>query len=1186
MKLKPMWKLLMIILVIAGSDTVRSQTFLYDLVTEYQDSPIGIDVEKPRFSWKMGTDDENLKGLKQTHYRIRVMDENEYVFWDSRKTRSGVSLNIEYAGKKLEPRTKYTWTVTVWDQDGKKLTSSSHFEMGLMDDDPSGKAWNGAQWIGGGDDDLNFYAHALSVFRFSYDLQLDEESKTTKAGFVFGANDERLMIPHLNILGVQNDYNESYFKYELDISPLAEHADSMAKFNIYRVGYTPEDSKTTPLYSIDISHDLIDQNNMYTSHSISAIVVFGQSVIYIDGEDDAHKLNDGWTPFYLNPHGTDRDKIIYPLLSDIGFSVETGSKSAFSNLQISNFRAPSNVLFGEELSEAKNYDGIFKKFVGSAKLRITDGAYKVGSNSAPVLITADPTKNSVPMLRSEFSVDKKIKKARLYATARGIYELYLNGERVGDDYFKPGLTQYEKTHFYQTFDVTDMIKEGDNAIGAWLSEGWWSGNITYAGDHWNFFGDRQSFMAQMILTYEDGTEKIITTNTRDWKFFNDGPVLMGSFFQGEIYDARKEALIDGWAEPGFDDKNWSTPVEVSLEGTTYSTYLAEPPEDALDFSDPVITADLGIGAKVVKELTPLSVDEVRPGVFVYDLGQNMVGFPRIEINGEAGTEVIMRYAEVLYPDLPEHEGLEETIMMENIRGALTTDRYILKGGKETIQPRFTFHGFRYLEISGIDKAIPLEDVTGLVVSSIDELSSYYETSNELVNKLWENITWSFRSNFLYIPTDTPARNERMGWNGDINVFSKTATYLGDVHQFLRMHSIANRDRQSPEGRFDDVAPIGKGFGGTLWGSAGVIIPWEVYEQYGDEKILEENYEAMENYLAFLRSKQDPVTGVIDEGPLGDWLSPEGYENDNSLLWTAYQVRGLEIMMGSAVVLKKLDDFEKYSREYDKRKAFFNEMYVDPETHKTISSGYPSVHFGPNPNGGPPPKGALVDNQASYAIPLAFNVFDEENKPYAVDYLVESIERENMDELGVMRPELSLMTGFIGTASLGDALSTNGESELMYEVLQQTSYPSWLYSVLNGATSIWERLNSYTVENGFSGNNTMNSFNHYSFGAVGSWMYNYSLGIQRDLGGYKYFILQPTPDPSGQMTYAKGYYDSMYGRIESSWEVKGDKLIYKATVPPNTTAYLKLPVCGEEQTLESGSYTFECDLEPNSSTRSK
>jgi alpha-L-rhamnosidase len=620
------------------------------------------------------------------------------------------------------------------------------------------------------------------------------------------------------------------------------------------------------------------------------------------------------------------------------------------------------------------------------------------------------------------------------------------------------------------------------------------------------------------------------------------------------------------ATVGYDDSGWKEAVVVPLEGTTYL-------DDTHSFDGLELIAQIGNSPGIVKTLEAQSVEEVRDGVFVYDMDQNMVGFPRIHVSdGVAGDTLIMRYAEVRYPDLPDYDGQVGMIMLENIRAALTQDLYVLKGGDEIIQPRFTFHGYRFLEVSGIKEPPGLADVKGQVVSSIDDLASHYETSNELVNKLWENITWSLRGNFLSIPTDTPARNERMGWSGDINVFSEAATYLADVDPFLTRHLIAMRDIQREDGRFTDVAPVGGGFGGTLWGSAGMVIPWQLYLQYGDKRALEDHYEAMKRYMAFLDSKTDPATGRLEDGPLGDWLSPEGSRNDNTLFWAAYQVHDLDIMAKAADTLGKEEDAAGYRKKYNERKDYFNRTYVDPATSKTVHSGFEGRLFGPPPPGYKQPEAGMpVDTQASYAIPLHFNVFDESHMANAANHLETAVTRENRDDLGVVRPEYSLMTGFIGTASLSKALSENAKDEAAYTLLQQETYPSWLYSVINGATTIWERLNSYTIEDGFGGNNSMNSFNHYSFGAVAAWMYNHSLSIQRDEEhpGFKHFYLEPLPDPTGRMKWARGYYDSPYGRIESGWEIKEGSTAYSFTIPPNTTAHLFLPADDVKKITEGG-----------------
>ena len=969
-------------------------------------------------------------------------------------------------------------------------------------------------------------------------------------------------------MGRENDKNESYVALELDISNLAENTEGVAKLNIYRVGYAKNDKADIPFKSIEIPINTINNANKYEKHTIYAECVCGIFEFFIDGTDEAHKIQDAsmkpagrFAPkgLNLNPVGMGHDFISFPMLADIGFKTETNQKSYFSDIQIRNYRSPSNILFSEKLFE-KGAKTIFNH----PNISIENQRYAIEGNT---IFTANPSKNAAPVLRSVFNVsEKKVKKARLYVTARGIYEVFLNEKRISKEYFNPGLTQYNKNHMYQTFDITSALNKGQNAIGAWLGEGWWSGSITYNGENWNYFGDRQSLLAKIVVTYEDGTEQILTSNDKDWKVFTDGPIRCGSFFQGEVYDATKEESLKYWASPTYDDKAWKKATNVPFESTTFS---------GLKYDDFKLVGQMGENATIVKTLNSIGVEEVRPKVFVYDMGQNMVGIPQISIkNGKKGQTITMRFAEVKYPNLPDYRGNEGMVMMENIRAALAHDTYILKGGDEVIQPRFTFHGYRFMEVTGIDQAIPISDVKGLVISSVSELASSYETSNPLVNKLWENITWSLRSNFLSIPTDCPNRNERMGWSGDISVFSKSATYLTDANLFLRRHLLGMRDIQFENGRFTDVAPVGGGFGGTLWGSAGVTVAWETYRQYGDKQLLAEHYDAMKRYMQFLETKIEKETGILNEGPLGDWLSPEGNINDNTLFWMSYFAYDLDIVSQMASVLGKNDDATNFKNRSAEIKKAFNEIYIDKTTHKTVKSGIKTVFMGP-PNERDArtktDKGQLMDTQASYAIPLSLGSFNEENKPFAIKYLNETIQRKNKDDSGIECPEYSLMTGFIGTAAITQALSENGNDEIAYRLLVNKQYPSWLYSVVNGATSIWERLNSYTVENGFGGNNSMNSFNHYSFGAVAAWMYNHSLGIQRHptKTGFQEFILKPTPDPNKMITSAKGHYNSMYGTIKSAWNTEGGKQIFKITVPANTSTQLYLPAKNIKHITESG-----------------
>ena len=1150
---------------------------LENLNVDYQTTPLGIDQTNPHFSWQMKAVDKK-RGYRQKSYQLLVTDEKGQVVWDTKTVDSDISNGIEYAGADLKPTTRYQWKVTVWDSFGETSSSQSWFETGLLNSDIS--AWSGAKWIGGGNEDLVFYSHYLSVFKFQFGIQLDKISNSTKGAFVIGANDNRLMNKDLNLMGVKNGRNQSYVAFELDISGISDAPTGLAKLNIYRVGYSKDDQALAPFKSLAIPQSIINQANKYEKHIISAECNFGLFEFFVDGKEEGNKLKEKtdvepsrFAPrgINLNPVGSGNNFISFPMLADIGFRVDENQTAHFSQVEVSNFRYPSNILFSEDI-DGQTYNGIFK----SEKLKVGNGEYVLKGAG---VVTADPSRNAAPMLRNTFTAQAKpIAKARVYITARGIYEFYVNGNRISNDYFNPGLTQYNKHHMYQTYDVTSAIKQGQkNAIGAWLSEGWWSGNITFSGESWNYFGDRQSLLTKLVITYKDGTEQIITSNPNDWKFFNDGPIRYGSFFQGEVYDAGKESLTNGWSTVIYNDKLWKPAKEVPLEGTAYEGTFTDfmGRTSTMDYKDFKLIGQMGDNAGIVITMPALKVDEVRPKVYVYDMGQNMVGFPKILIrNGKKGQVITMRYAEVKYPELAEYKGNTGMVMMENIRAALTQDLYILKGGNEVIQPRFTFHGYRYLELTGLEKAIPITDVKGLVVSSISSLSSEYVTSNALVNKLWQNITWSLRSNFLSIPTDTPARNERMGWSGDISVFSKSATYLTNSDLFLRRHLLAMRDVQAENGRFTDVAPMGGGFGGTLWGSAGIVVAWETYRQYGDVALLKEHYDAMKKYIQFLETKIDKKTGILNEGPLGDWLSPEGNKNDNTAFWMAYYAYDLEIVSKVATILGEDDEAAQFIVRQREIKAIWNDTYVDKTSHKTIKSGVKAASFGPpgqQAGEQKTDKGQLVDTQASYAIPLALGLFVDTNKPFAIKYLNESVTRKNKDDGGAERPEYALMTGFIATASISDALSENGNSATAYRLLQQKEYPSWLYSVVNGATSIWERLNSYTVENGFGGNNSMNSFNHYSFGAVAAWMYNHSLGIQRDpkLAGFKEFVLKPTPDPDKKMTFAKGYYDSVYGRISSEWKWEGNKWIYKTTVPANTSAILYLPASSLKQVNEGG-----------------
>jgi alpha-L-rhamnosidase len=1152
---------------------------LKNLQVEYRVTPLGIDVKLPRFSWQMDAT-AGERGAAQTAYRLEVKDFKGSIAWDSKRTEASASLGITYAGSPLKAATRYSWTVTVWNQAATPLTAGSWFETGLMDPAPDSSAWGGAQWIGGGDDDLPLFAPYLAIFDVKYAVTIAEGS--TRASFVYGANDPRLMDRNKNIYQLENAKDQSYIKLELDISAVDGTPNGKARLNVYRAGYKDTDTPSQPLRTFEVSSALIHRANKNAEHTVEFHGTFGQIAISIDGNSafagaaapppagGAGRQGGGRgsapNAVNLNPVGSGGNYLPFGMLCDMGFSVEPGQNASFRDVTVRHTRAPNKILFHEDLT-ASPYRGLY---AGShAGFAVANGRYVLTGGSKGVFLVSNPSRNSMPMLRTVFTTQgKPVESARLYVTARGIYEISLNGRRVGDDYYNPGLTQYNVTHLYQTYDVTGMLRSGGNALGAMLGEGWWSGLLSF-GNIWNHFGDRQSLRAKLVIHYKDGTSDTVATDPKTWKFYAGGPVVYSSLDFGEIYDAAKEHAVDGWTTSAFDDSKWKNAVVAPLQGTVFSGVEAgRGGGTPMNWDKLSLIGQIGNTAGVFRTLTAKSVKEVRPGVWVYNMGQNLVGVPRITLaGGRAGRKITLRYAEMLYPDLKESGKNVGMIMTENYRAALSQDVYAMKAGSQVFQPRFTSHGYQYIEIAGIDKPLPLEAVQGVAISSVRELTADYKTSNEKVNRLWSNLVWSNVDNFLTIPTDCPQRNERMGWSGDINVFSRTATYISNADQFLTRHMYAMRDTQAPTGRFTDVAPVGGGFGGILWGSAGIVVPWETYQQYNDVALLEQHYPAMSAYADYLETTIDPATGLSSDAQLGDWLGPQNNALGSAFLATAYHAYDLEILAKVAAVLNKPADAAKYRGLYEKRKAFFNSAFVNAENKTLGIAGGRGGLGGGRGAVATPPQFRVADTQTSYAVGLAMGLFDQENKPHMIRNLAETVSRENKDDDGTLRPKFSLMTGFIGTSWIGKALSDNGQSELAYRILNNNQYPSWLYAVDQGATSIWERLNGYTVENGFGGNNSMNSFNHYSFGAVGQWMMAYSLGIQRDEPGFQRFILQPEPDPTGTMTSAEGYYDSMYGRIVSAWKVDGKTLTYRATVPANTTATLYLPVAKPDAVKE-------------------
>ena len=712
-------------------------------------------------------------------------------------------------------------------------------------------------------------------------------------------------------------------------------------------------------------------------------------------------------------------------------------------------------------------------------------------------------------LRKEFSTSKKVESARVYVSALGLYELYLNGKKVGDELFTPGWTSYNNRIQYQTYDVTSMLQE-NNALGAILGDGWYRGNIGFRNQR-NYYGDQLALIAQLHITYSDGSTETIGTD-ESWNA-TTGPIIFSDIYNGETYDARLE--MPGWATAGFNDNNWGTVAKLNH------------PKD-------ILIAPQGVPVKAVEEISPIEIITTPKGETVFDMGQNMVGWVRLKVKGNRGHKVTLKFAEVL-----DKEG---NFYTENLRAAKATDVYILKGeGEEIYEPRFTFHGFRFVKIEGFPGTPQLDNITGVVIHSDMEPTGTFACSDPLINQLQHNIQWRQKGNFLDVPTDCPQRDERLGWTGDAQVFAPTAAFNFNVAPFYTKWMKDVAADQLPNGKVPHVIPdVLNGAGGsTAWADAAIIVPWQTYLAYGDKRILEEQYPSMKAWVEYMKNRAGEDYLWIGDTHYGDWLAfattrsdYPGATTEKDLIATAYFSYSSGLLAKIAKVLGKTNDAEKYSTLSEKvKKAFVNEFVT--------------------------PAGRLVSHtQTAYSLALAFNLLPENLVPRAAEYLAGDVNKFK-----------HLTTGFVGTPLLCKTLSDHGYEDLAFMLLNRKEYPSWLYPVTQGATTIWERWDGQKPDGTFQ-NAGMNSFNHYAYGAIGEWLYNYVAGIQIDPEnpGYKHFFL--APHPGGGLTYAKAVYKSMYGEIKSDWKIEGNQMIYDVTIPANTSATITLPSASPDEVLRN------------------
>ncbi len=720
--------------------------------------------------------------------------------------------------------------------------------------------------------------------------------------------------------------------------------------------------------------------------------------------------------------------------------------------------------------------------------------------------------NPAPMLRREFKLNGPIARARAYVTSHGLYELHLNGQRVGDQLFTPGWTSYNKRLQYQTYDVTNLLKSGENAAGVLLGDGWYRGNLAWGGRR-NIYGERLALLLEIRVTYKDGREEVITTD-QGWKAAT-GPILMSEIYHGETYDARLEKA--GWTNAGFADAQWK------------GVKIADYPKDDL-------VAPAGPPVRRIKEIRPVKIFKTPEGDTVADMGQNMVGWIRLKVQGGAGTVVTLRHAEVL-----DKEG---NFYTENLRAAKATTRYTLKGGGvETFEPHFTFFGFRYVAVSGYPGELAPDDLTGIVVHSDMQPTSEFETSNGLINQLQHNILWGQKGNFLDVPTDCPQRDERLGWTGDAQVFARTAAFNMDVAGFFTKWLKDVAADQFDSGSVPYVIPnvLGNTAGGSAaWADAAVIIPWTVYLSYGDKRILEEQYASMQKWVEYQRVRAGEDYIWDGDFHFGDWLafattSPDypGATTSKDFIATAFYAHSTDLLQRIARVLGHQEDARRYGEQLAKIKAAFRREYVTEA-------------------------GRVGENtQTAYAVALQFDLLPDELRPVAARRLAEEI-----------RQRKHLTTGFVGTPYLCHVLSRYGYLEEAYMLLKREQYPSWLYPVKQGATTIWERWDGQKPDGTFQ-DKGMNSFNHYAYGAIGEWMYRVMAGIEIDekSPGYKHIFIQPLP--GGGFTSVRASHDSLYGKVSSAWTIKDGRFELAVEIPANTSATVRLPKAELATVTESG-----------------
>ena len=1076
------------------------------LTCEHLVDPVGIGAAQPRLSWKLASDSADEV---QTAYQIRAassgsgLADDQPDLWDSGKVVSDQSVLVRWGGKALSSRARVHWEVRVWDRDGNRTAWSApaSVELGLLD---SATEWKG-KWITA---DLPRYD--IDQAPLAHAMWINGGSQATQGA---GIRLELTLPADARIRSAIID----------------AAADGLISLYVNDRPTLQGSSAHTAPFHADFGQQLVAGRNVIAVGSLAVRLYRGAARPNAIAAHGAIDLEDG---------------------RRIEFNTDGSWKAGIVDSPIPGARggAPSVMPPGQARWFARDFAD------SSWSAATVLGPY----DAADLVRSADPTIGPGRYLRRNFTVKGPVERARLYATALGVYEASINGMPVSADQLAPGWTDYFKRVMVQTYDVTKRLQEGrTNTLAALLGDGWFAGRLGWMGPtQYAKIGGRPDFSAQLEISYADGSTDTIATDGT-WKA-GSGEVVGSDQQLGEILDARRAA---GWDTPLFDDSAW-VPAAVDRHDGIELDPQAGPP------------------VRKLMELAPQRISRMGD-MWVVDFGQNMVGHVRITATGPAGTTLQVLHGETLNAD--------GTVYNENLRQAISFDSFILAGTgtPETLEPHFTFHGFRYAQITGYPGELAAEDIRGVVVGSDTPDTGTIVTSNAELNRFISNIRWSQRGNFLSVPTDCPQRDERMGWMGDAQVFAPTAAYNADVAAFFAKWMVDVDDGQLASGpgagAFCETSPRVNNDrpGYAIWNDAGVIIPWVMYATYGDRGFLETGYDHMARWVDYC---QRTYPTLIETGGVGDNLSPltgrgaplaaggtadgargrsggapaaaagrvpgafGAINSTTSVLDTAYFAHSAQIVAKAAALLGKGADAAKYDKLFHDIDEAFLRAYVHDD-------------------------GSMVaGTQSTYVVALAFGLIPERLHDAVARHLVDDVTARG-----------HLTTGFVGVGFLNPTLTSLGRSDLAYQLLLTDTFPSWLYTVKQGATTIWERWDGYTPERGFQAS-SMNSFNHYSLGSVGKWLYAGAggIGVDEEHPGFKHFHLRP--QFSTKLASFKATFDSPYGPITSYWRTEGGQMVYDATVPPNASADLTLPVPSREVQgpgvkLESGEGdTTRCDLQ--------